>query len=169
MKNKLMFMTAMALAVAAIGLTGCKTPQLAAGGAYSPGEFVLTTNSTGAVSTNFVATSAPDVAFFVADQTYNAAYSIVDSAFKWEADNREQLYTLFPQIKKTLDGIRPTAWNIQRRWAFARKAYEDNPISANLTTIQAIVAEIQRLVPVVTAAEATVTTVAFTNSVPPTP
>jgi hypothetical protein len=133
---------------ALLAFAGCKT-TLAPGGAYAPGYYTVT-----ATSTNFVATGAPNTAFYVADQTFNAAYAVVDSAFKWEMDNRAALFKLDPAIKHTLDKIRPTAWNIAQRWAVARKTYEANPIPANLSTMQTLVAEIQSIIPAVTAAEA---------------
>lgn len=159
-KTKLCFAFSISILVGAlltVAITGCKT-HLASGGAYSPGEFVVTTNVAGTTATNFVLSSAQNIAFYEADTAYNAAYSIVDAAFKWESDNRAQLYKLTPEIKHTLDKIRPAAWQVQQRWAAARQAYEANPIPANLTAIQTLVAQIQSLVPTVTAAEAMVTT-----------
>lgn len=132
--------------------SGCTNLQQ--GGAYAPGEFTIAADGT----TNFNASASPDIAFYYADATYNSAYSIVDAAFKWEAGNRAALFKLDPDIKHALDSIRPTAWDIQKRWAVARSSYVLNPVPANLTTIQTIVDEIQRIVPAVTAAEALVST-----------
>jgi hypothetical protein len=121
--------------------TGCKTPKLENGGAYAPGA----TNSAGV----FVPSSAPDLALFIADSAYKLSYDAVDAVFAFERDNRAKLQSVSPSIKTALDSIRPQALDIDRRWALARAAYKVSPTPANLTVVQEILAEIQRLVPVV--------------------
>lgn len=130
--------------------------KLAPGGAYAPAQFLVTTNADLTTTTNVTATAAPDLAFFAADTAFSLAYATVDGAFKWERDNRAKLFALDPDIKHTLDKIRPQAWAVNQRWAAARQAYRQNPIPANLTTFQQIVAQVQALVPAVLAAQAKV-------------
>lgn len=130
----------MMAAVAMLALAGCgKT--LEPGGAYAP----ATTNADGTL----VATQKADMALFVADSSYKLAYDAVDAVFKFERNNRAQLATISPKIKLTLDQYRATAVDIDRRWALARQAYKANSIPANLSTLQDVLAEVQRLVPVV--------------------
>jgi hypothetical protein len=119
---------------------GCTT-QLENGGAYAPG-----TNSASGV---FVPTQAPDPALYVADASYRLAYDAIDGVLKFERDNRAEVAKLSPKVKPALDAIRPTVKDIDHRWALARAAYKVNPIPANLSTLQNVLAEIQRLVPVV--------------------
>lgn len=122
-------------------LPACKSPNLAAGGGYAP----VTTNSVGEV----VPASAPDKALYLADASYKLAYDTMAGAFKFERDNREEILKISPEVKKALDNLRPNVVEVERRWALARKAYRQNPTPAGLSTIQSILAEIQRFVPVV--------------------
>lgn len=124
-------------------LTGCKgIGKLEAGGAYS------LTNSQGQVIYN-------DIGLALADASYKFAYQTVDGVLKFERDNRAAIKALSPtvglDVKHALDRIRPTVWDIDQRWAVARRAYRLNPTPAGLTTLQTLLAEIQRLVPVVQA------------------
>lgn len=152
-----------AAALSAIVLAGCATPHLANGGAYAPGAVNVSTNADGSTITNFVASSSPNLALYYADASYSTAYAIVDGAFQWEKQNRTQLFALDPDIKHQLDAIRPAAWDVNQRWALARKAYLQSPIPANLTAIQQIIAQVQALVPAVQAAQGLALT--STNSV----
>lgn len=124
-------------------MLGCHTPNLEVGGVYSP----ATTNAAGDV----VLQTQPETGLYVADAAYKLAYDIIYNVMKFERDNRVELAKVSPKIKTALDAVRPTVVDIDRRWAIARKAYTANPTPAGLTTIQAIIAEIQRLVPVVQA------------------
>lgn len=116
-------------------LTACKTPQLETGGAYNP----ATTNATGVV------TSQPDMVYFMADAAFDTAYSTLDGAFKFERDNRALLWKLSPDIKHTLDRIRPTALEIATKYAAAREAYIANPTPGGLTTLQLWLSRIQKV------------------------
>ena len=134
------------LTLAALALTlgvSCKTPTLEPGGAYSPAS----TNAAGQV----VLTAQPDTALFVADAAYKLAYDTVFAVLKFERDNRAALLKISPTIKSALDQARPEVVAIDRRWALARQAYKLNPTPAGLNTIQLIIADIQRLIPVVQA------------------
>lgn len=116
-------------------LTGCKT-QLEPGGGYAP------TNSAGEVVYE-------DNGLFLADAAYRFAYETIGSVFKFERDNREEIWALTPKVKEELDKLRAKANEIDRRWAFARQAYRQNPTPAGLSTLQTILSEIQRLLPTV--------------------
>lgn len=131
---------ALVVAIAATFLSGCKTPQLEPGGAYSP----AITNAAGDV----VLTTAPETALYVTDAAYKFAYDTVYAVLKFERDNRVELARISPEIKKALDRVRPKVVDIERRWANARQLYKANPTPEGLTTIQSIIAEIQRLIPV---------------------
>lgn len=139
----LVFATAIILVPAAL-VTGCKS-TLAPGGSYAPGSFVVSTDPSGVTTTNFVADAIADKGFFAVDSSYDLAYSILDAAFVFEKENRLALWQLTPQIKHTLDSIRPKAWDANMRYAAARKAYQLNPTPGGLTTLQTILAELQNL------------------------
>jgi len=114
--------------------SGCKTPTLAAGGSYAQ------------------AGQKPDLALYSADAAYASAYATLDFAFKFERDNRAMLWKISPQIKHSLDAVRPVAVQVNLRWAAARKAYLLHPVPANLTTLESILADGQRLAATATAA-----------------
>lgn len=117
---------------------GCKsTPNLEMGGAYAPVN----------------AQAQPDL--FIADSAYKLAYDTVDGVFKFERDNRAALQKISPGIKAGLDKIRPIAWKIDQRWCTARQAYVATPGAGSLSTLQGILAEMQRLIP---AAQALIST-----------
>src|ERR1700743_2643116 len=103
-----------------LAVVGCKSPTLEAGGAYS-GSVLATNATTGTVSTNQV--SASDMPFEVADAAYKLAYQAVDGVLLIEFKNRTALLAAFPALKPALDKIRPTIWDIDQRWALARKTY----------------------------------------------
>lgn len=115
-----------------IGLSACKA-TLEPGGAYSP------------VDTNGVATVQPDYAFYVADAAFNIAAGTVDAAFKFESDNRPFLWRASPQIKRELDKVRPQATAAMLQWAKARQAYMLNPVPANLSTLNTVLAKMQQI------------------------
>jgi hypothetical protein len=114
-----------------LAISGCKA-TLAPGGAYNSG------------STNAV-TIRTDMAFFVVDSAYDLAYATIDAAFRFEKDNRALLWGRSKSIKHSLDAIRPQAVAINAKYLGARAVYLSNPTPTNLTTLQTILAEIQRL------------------------
>ena len=120
------------LAVLLLGVAAftpaCHTPTLDSGGAYAqPGQVA-------------------DMPFEVADAAFNFSWTAVNAAFKFERDNRALLWKLDPSIKNTMDTIRPQAAAAWLDYAKARKAYKANPTPANLTTLNAVLAQVQRLV-----------------------
>jgi hypothetical protein len=125
--------------VLGIGLS-CKTPSLETGGAYKP------TNELGQVIYN-------DVGLAMADASYKLAYDTIISVLKFEKDNRAHLFEVSPTIcldvKHAMDKVRVQTWQIEQRWALARRAYRASPTPAGMTTLQTILAEIQRIIPVV--------------------
>lgn len=130
--------------LAAITLIACKS-TLEQGGAYAPGTFVIATNDSGVVVTNFIAVAAPNRAFYLADASYDLAYSAIDAAFEFERRNRDALWRLSPSIKRALDDLRPTAWDINVKWAKARQAYLLNPTPPGLTDLQRLLSELQNV------------------------
>lgn len=133
--KKLLFAIGLALAVSVI-LPGCKTPTLEPGGLYNP------TNAIGQVLYN-------NTGFALADTTYRLTYETALAVFAYERNNRKVIWDLSPQVKKSLDRIRPTVVDIDHRWAMARKAYRANPTPAGLSTLQSILDEIQKLLPII--------------------
>ena len=119
-----------------LSLMACKTPRLEPGGAYAP------TNSVGQVVYS-------DTGLMLTDASYKLAYETVSAVFKFERDNRITIWNLSPVVKGELDKLRPQVVDIDRRWAMARKTYKSNPTPAGLTAVQSILAEIQRIIPVV--------------------
>lgn len=121
-------------------LVGCQS-TLAPGGAYAP--TVSVTNTAGAVTTTTVL--APDIGFYIADSAFVSAESILDIAFRFEKDNREALWKLSPEIKHTLDSIRPGAQQACISYKSARDAYKKNPTPAGLDLLNTILSKVQSL------------------------
>lgn len=120
---------------------GCKSSsKLEPGGAYAPARPVVENGQT-----NMVATAAPDKGFFVADAAFDLAYATVNAAFQFERDNRAWLFQVSPDIKHSLDKIRPEAVNVAKTYGEVREAYERNPTPAGLTQLQTILGQMQRL------------------------
>ncbi len=163
MKNsKLIAALCLAISLTAIPLfTACKTPKLEAGGAY-------TSSITNTVGTNLVVTSQSDLGLYAADASFDLAYTTINSVFLIERNNRMYFWQLSPQIKHTVDKIRPIAQQIVNDYAAARTAYLEHPTPAGLSGIQAILAKLQQLVFAATAAVGQQTNPP-TNSVPVTP
>jgi hypothetical protein len=126
-----------AFGLACLLCTACNTARLEPGGAYAP----ATTNSAGQV----IYTQQPDLAFYTTDAAYDLAYSAIDAAFKFERDNRAMLWQISPQIKHSLDSIRPQAVEANARYLAARAAYMAHPVPANLGALQRILSEVQSL------------------------
>ena len=124
-----------------IGAT-CKEARLEPGGAYAP---IVTNAATGVVSTN------SDLAFYQIEASYAAAYAAIDGLFKFEADNEKALWAISPNIKLTLDKIRPDAWEANKSYHKARKAYLAVPVPANLTVLQQVLARMNQLLAAATA------------------
>ncbi len=140
-KNKLKIFVSTILVVTSLAIAGC-VHKLELGGAYSPSQ----TNSLGVVT----AVSAPDMALYTADSTFALAYATADGAFTFERNNRAFLWKVSPNIKHNLDKIRPQAVDIKNRYLAARKIYIANPIPANLSTLNLILAELQKITVVAT-------------------
>lgn len=121
-------------------LTGCKSNKLAAGGAYAPANPVVTDGAT-----NWVATAAPDPVFYSTDLAFDFAYTLVDTAFTFEKNNRQLLWSLSPEIKQTLDKLRPQAAAVVNAYTAARKRYIANPTPAGLSQLTTLLSQIQNL------------------------
>jgi hypothetical protein len=109
-----------------LAFVGCKA-TLEPGGPYAP---------TG---------QQADMPFYVVDGAFNLAYTTVDATFKWEKDNRAALWKLSPDIKKTLDTIRPEASKVVKQYATARSAYLKNPTPEGLSDLQFALATIRKV------------------------
>lgn len=119
--------------------SGCGGAKLETGGAYAP------------VGTNGVAVVAPDIEFYAVDLAYKTAWLTADAAFNFERDNRAALWQLSPQIKRTLDSIRPKAKAADHDYLVGRAAYMANPTPAGLSTLQEILARMKQIVATVQA------------------
>lgn len=122
-----------------MAFTGCAS-KLQSGGAYAPTKTVIENGQT-----NIVATAAPDKAFFVADAAFDLAYSAVDAAFNFERNNRLLLWRISPEIKHTLDKIRPQAFNAAQTYALARDGYMANPTPAGLDGVRNALGKMQQI------------------------
>ena len=129
---------ALAVAIPISITTGCKTPSLETGGVYAP------TNSSGQVLYN-------DIGLILADSSYKFAYESVLAAFAFERNNRQVIWYISPDVKHGLDVLRPQVVAIDLKWVNARLAYKANPTPAGLSVLQTVLAEIQRIVPVIQA------------------
>lgn len=119
-----------------VGCNGGCASKLEPGGVYAP------TNSAGVVVYN-------DQALALADASYQFTYETVQSVFKFERDNRDVIWAVSHDVKHGLDKARPVAVDINRRWAAARNAYKKNPTPEGISTLQSILSELNRLLPVV--------------------
>jgi ABC-type uncharacterized transport system auxiliary subunit len=123
-------------------LTGCKG-QLEPGGAYAP----AVTNGT-----NVVATSAPMMDLYITDSAFNAAYDTVDLALSVERNNRALIKANWPEVKSTLDGIRPQIVAGIQDYGRFKKAYLANPTPANLDKLSNSLSKFRQLASSITAA-----------------
>lgn len=132
----LMLAVGMTLAVASFS-TGCGHATLEPGGSYAP---LPITNVDGTVT-------APraDFELFVADQSFLLAKDAVSTVMTFERDNRALLWSVSPQIKHSLDKLRPQVLEAETRYAYARRVYLAQPGPENLNTLQGILTELQRL------------------------
>lgn len=123
---------AIAALFTALVLCACKS-NLAPGGAYAPTNSVIVNGQS--------VTVAPDKAFYAVDAAYDLAYSVVDAAFHFEADNGALFAQISPGIRRTMNQVRARARDVDRRYALARRTYMANPTPAGLSTLQSILSE----------------------------
>jgi hypothetical protein len=107
----------------------CKT-TLEPGGAYAP-----------LVGTNVQS----DVTFYAIESAFEVAYKSIDFVFKFEFDNRDLLFKVSPEIKRSLDAIRPKAVQIRDDYMLARIVYRANSTPANLDALQQVLQKLQQL------------------------
>jgi len=125
------------LALATLTLmTGCKA-TLEPGGAYAP----VVTNLDGTITPS----ARANIEFYAVDSGFALAVAMMDTADTFEKNNRLFLWKLSPEIKRGLDRVRPKASEVVRRYALARKAYEENPVPANLGVMQTLLEEMKSL------------------------
>jgi hypothetical protein len=129
--KKLISITAAVLVCAALlpVLFGCASgnARLETGGAYA--------------RTN----NAPDYAFYAIEVSYDLALSSFKTASRLEIDNRQLFWNLSPDIKHTLDVIRPQALAADRAYSKARAVYISNPTPAGLSGLQTLLGQFQQL------------------------
>jgi hypothetical protein len=144
---------ALMFGLGALGLaTGCGSGRLEQGGAYAPGITTVVTNANGSFITNFVATGTADLQLEQADAAFALAASAMDAVFKIELENRAYLWKLNPNIKHTLDKLRPQVVAAEAAYGRARIAYQANPGPGTITSLQSGLAEVQALIGAVQAA-----------------
>lgn len=110
-----------------IGPVGCSKTTLEAGSQYS------------------LEGQKPDKAFYAADAAFELSYSLANTAFEFEQKNRQLLWSLSPDIKRTLDRIRPQAKEVAVAYAQARKAYTAYPTPAGLSTLETVLGRMQQI------------------------
>lgn len=106
---------------------GCKTSRLETGGAYAPTE------------------EASDPAFYAVDSAYALAFASINAAFEIERNNRLFLWNLSPDIKHTLDRIRPKAVEADRDYLELREQYKALPSANILQALKLILAKVQEM------------------------
>ena len=114
----------------AVCLTGCvlfDKDKLAAGGAYAQSE---------------TAAAMPEL--FVTDASFDLAYQALDTAFKYERDNRQLLWQLSPDIKKRMDALRTEANRVATDYAVARQTYLAQPTPVNLSNLNTVLRKLQQ-------------------------
>lgn len=114
------------IALSSVLWMGCKS-TLEPGGAYAP------TNA------------APDKAFYVADGAFMVAAGTLDTVFRFERDNRAALWKLSPNIKHTLDKIRPEAATAVVAYKAAREQYEKQPTPVGLDLLNTVLSKLSAL------------------------
>lgn len=118
------------LLTALVLLTGC---ALFSADKFEPG---------GAYAKTATAAAMPDL--YVTDAAFDLAWKSVNTAFKFEQDNRATLWVISPKIKHSLDAIRPEASQVWLDYAAARQAYLTMPIAANMDALRAALAKLQQ-------------------------
>jgi hypothetical protein len=119
--------------------------RLELGGAYAPATPMVTTNNVGDVATNMVPVRPADFKLYAADASFDLAYSSLDTAFKIERDNRALLWKVSPDIKHSLDAIRPKAVEAVKAYSLARTVYIANPVPDNENVLNTAIASIKTL------------------------
>lgn len=133
-RNILIVSSLLALTSLAVG---CGHATLNPGGAYAP---LAITNAD-----NTVTAPQADFEFYVADSAFEIAHNAIQTVTDYERDNRLTLWRISPEIKHSLDQVRPQIVKVELKYALARKAYMANPVTERLTTLQGILQEAQRL------------------------
>jgi hypothetical protein len=148
---RLRHLLTLGLLAGALFFAGCKA-TLEQGGAYAP--TVVTTNSAGVVTTNYF---QADLGFYTTEAAFLLAAQTLDTAFRFERDNQATLWKLSPEIKRTLDKIRPSATEAVFAYKAARKIYKASPTTTGLTLLQTILARVQTSAAAASAALTTAT------------
>jgi len=153
------FVLTVALAIGLFVVSGgCSNSTLETGGAYTTSS----TNSAGEVTTT------SDMVLFKADSAFELCYTSLQTVFQLERNNRELLWKTSPEIKHTLDKCRAQVLPILQRWALARKAYVASSTTANMTTLEGILTDLQTILVAaqagLTTGTNTVTTATSTNN-----
>jgi hypothetical protein len=112
---------------------GCKSPKLELGGAYAP------------VGPDGVARIAPDVGFFAVEASFKLAHNAIRTVFDFEMENEAMLWRISPEIKRTLDKVRPQVNDAILVYARARDAYLASPTPAGLSNLEFALAKVKQL------------------------
>ncbi len=151
-----------ASALLTIILQGCAT-RLETGGAYAPAP--ITNEVTGVVT----ASPAPDPGLFAVDTTADFLFTTIQAVFKLERDNRNLFWKISPNIKHTLDGIRPQAKQAVEDFGKARTVYLANPTPAGLSTLDTILGQLKAFSSAVQAVIPSAAQVAAATTIPNAP
>lgn len=134
MKRTILILTA----IAAIALVGCVkgNKRLETGGAYAQ----VSGSSTNA-----------DYAFFAVDLTFKTVYSSVDAAYKFEFDNRDDIWKVSHKVKQVLDKTKPSITKAVIGYGIARQQYKLNPTASNLESMKGYISLLQTSLSIVAA------------------
>jgi len=116
-----------------VSFTACKTQKLETGGAYAP------------IAADGTQIIAPDMGLYAADSAFKLTHTAVNIVFEFERDNRALLKSISPDIKQTLDDLRPQAVVCWQAYAKARRAYLENPTPAGLDRLQSILSKMNQV------------------------
>ena len=105
----------------------CNPARLESGGAYAPPGQVA------------------DLQFYQVDLAFDLARTGVHGVLKFERDNRNALWALSPEIKHTLDRIRPDVVKAESDYFKARATYLSNPVPAGLDPLRTASAKMRQL------------------------
>jgi hypothetical protein len=140
-KYQIGLFTAVMMSVGTLAWSGCNKSTLAPGGAYAPATFV--TNADGTVTTTQTVMS--DMAFYITEASFLLAASTIDTAFRFEAENEMMLWRISPEIKHTMDKIRPDATQAVMAYKAARNEYKKHPTPTGLDLLQTLLSKVQQV------------------------
>lgn len=107
-------------------MVGCKG-SLESGGAYTES---ITNSTSGTIS------QKQDKFLYTSDATFDLVYKSMKAAFAIERNNRAYFWQISPEIKHSLDKIRPQTQQAINAYATAREVYLSRPSPTTQDAVQ---------------------------------